>query len=241
MRGGKAWGDLCARSYLLCSTIALMDLVLALGIGAGFAAVAGVRAFVSLVLVLYASFALFASTPSHLILQISSWISLPVLTALLALAALECVLDKVDALGRPLNRAMVPVRAAVGAALFALAMVVQEPFVMRGPMSTWRHMTLPEGLPTLAPWLITGALIAGSVAVAKAVLHPSGAAENGASITSSSFREDLVVAVGSFLGSLFLLPLFFVPVLLVAALLFRYYRLGGRRGTRLRGLGVLVG
>lgn len=52
-----------------------------------------------LILALYASFALFVSTPSYLILQVSSWISLPVLAALLALAVLECVLDKVDTLG----------------------------------------------------------------------------------------------------------------------------------------------
>ena len=79
-------------------------------------------------------------------------------------------------------------------------------------------MTLPEGLPPLAPWLILGAVIAGVVAMTKATLRPPArTASAGVSLTFLSFVEDLVAFVGSLLGVLYV-PL--VPFLLVAFLLF---------------------
>ena len=132
---------------------------------------------------------------------------------------LECVLDKFAALERPLNRAMVPVRAAAGAVVFA-AVVVLDPFVVRGPMSTWRHMRLPEGLSTLMPWLIVGAVIAaGVVAVLKAVLRPSGTAFVGVSSTALSFLEGLAALVGGilpFLGALLVAFLLLPSTLLIS-------------------------
>ena len=76
------------------------ELALALGIGIGFTRVAGMRAFLSLVL--YTSFTIFGHPP-HLFLQIC-----------------------------PLHLAMVLLRMAAGAVVFATVIAVRDPFEMRG-------------------------------------------------------------------------------------------------------------
>lgn len=129
-----------------------MNLLVGIGIGAGLASVAGVRAFVPLVAVLsIVVFSGFGSPPS-MFTQINNWLSLPVICVLLALVVLESVLDKFAALGPPLDRAMVSIRALSGAGVFAIASVewsLLDP--MLGPMSSGHFVTLPTGLPLLAP------------------------------------------------------------------------------------------
>jgi hypothetical protein len=86
------------------------------------------------------------------------------------------------------------------------------------------------------PWLLAGAAIAGAVAVAKVLLRPPAkAASTGVSPTFLSVFEDVVALVGGILG--FFVP--FVSVLLVAFLLFFYYRVRRRRGRKFGGLRIL--
>lgn len=136
---------------------------------------------------------------------------------LAALAVLEIVLDKIQPAQRVLNMAMIPVRAFAGGLLF-----------------TWAAgADLDIGS---LPWLAVGAAIAGAVAVLKVVFRPgSGSGSAGVSAVSLSVFEDVVAAVGSLLG--FFVPL--VSLLLVAFLLFFFYRIRKRRGRRYGGLRIL--
>jgi hypothetical protein len=131
---------------------------------------------------------------------------------------------------------MVPVRALSGAALFAIAVVDRDPSTLPGPMSTFRAVTLPNGLSTLALYLVAGAVIACAVAVLKVVLRPPAKVESsGVSTRFLSICEDLMGLVGGVLG--LFVP--FVPLLLVAFLLFFYYRVRRRRGRKFGGLRIL--
>jgi hypothetical protein len=174
---------------------------------------AGVRAFLPLALAaLFAALGLFAPPVTYADPG-GWWIAVGVLAGL---AAVEIVLDKIPALDRAFNYAMVPVRAASGAVLFAAL--------------------APAVSPELVPWLVAGAVIAGVVAVAKVLLRPPAkAASAGVSPTFLSFSEDVVALVGGALG-------FFVPylsLLLVAFLLLFYYRVRRRRGRKYGGLRIL--
>jgi hypothetical protein len=191
----------------------LMEILLALGIGIGLSSMAGVRAFLPLALAaLFAALGLFAPPVTYADPG-GWWIAVGVLAGL---AAVEIVLDKIPALDRAFNYAMVPVRAASGAVLFAAL--------------------APAVSPELVPWLVAGAVIAGVVAVAKVLLRPPAkAASAGVSPTFLSFSEDVVGLVGGALG-------FFVPylsLLLVAFLLLFYYRVRRRRGRKYGGLRIL--
>ena len=136
---------------------------------------------------------------------------------LAGLAVVEIVLDKVPALDRAFNYAMVPVRAFAGAMIFTAAL----------------GFDLDTGS---LPWLAVGALIAGAVAVAKVLLRPPAKAASAAvSPIFLSFFEDVVGLVGSVVGVF--VPL--VPLLLVAFLLFFYYRVSRRRGRKFGGLRIL--
>jgi hypothetical protein len=129
-------------------------------------------------------------------------LSLPVICVLLALVVLECVLDKFAALGPPLDRAMVPIRALSGAAVFAIASVewrLLDPMV--GTMSSGHFVTLPTGLPLLVPYLVAGAVIAGAVAMLKAqATRPAGVTPGMTPASRSrvlgSFLGDTVIVVG---------------------------------------------
>jgi hypothetical protein len=86
------------------------------------------------------------------------------------------------------------------------------------------------------PWLAAGGVIAALVAVLKVVLRPSAkAASAGVSPAFLSFFEDVVALVGGALG--FFVPL--VPLVLVAFLLYFYYRVRRRRGRKYGGLRIL--
>jgi hypothetical protein len=189
-----------------------MEILLALGIGIGLASVAGVRAFVPLGLA-----ALFAAVGGSLVLpyeETGGWIVAGILAGL---AVLEIVLDKIRALERVFNYAMIPVRAASGALLFTAALAF-------GPNTG------------SVPWLVAGAVIACLVAVLKVALRPSAStASAGVSPTFLSVFEDLVGILGGALA--FFVP--YLPVLLVAFLLFFYYRVKKRRGRKFGGLRIL--
>ncbi len=213
-----------------------METLLALGLGIGLASVAGIRAFLPLVAVL--SIVLFAGfgNPPFPFTQINDWLSLPVIVALVVLLVLESTLDKLSPLERSLNWTMVPVRAVSGAAVFAIMIVDRDPSALSGPMSTFRAVTLPGGLSTLAPYLIAGAVIAGAVAVLKVVLRPPArVASSGVSTRFLSVAEDVVALVGGIVGAL--IPL--VPLFVVGFLLFFYHRIRMRRGRKYGGLRIL--
>ena len=206
-----------------------MELALAISLGVGLASVAGVRAFVPLALAALVYVSLAASDPPNALLPILA-LGVPAVAALFVLAVLECAGDKSAAFARPLNWVMLPVRAVAGAVLFAAAMLVQGP-------PTLSSLSLSEALPTLAPWLAVGAVVAGVVAVLKVLLRPSGTSSAGVSPTFLSFSEDLVALVGGLLAVF--VPFVPLALVLVAFLLYFFYRLKRRRGRKYGGLRIL--
>ena len=192
-----------------------VDIVLWASIGAGLASVAGVRAFVPLAL--YALFAQlgFIVPPDILGLQ-TGW---DVVGVLGALAVLEILLDKVRALDPAFGYIMIPIKIVSGAVLFE---TMFEPGALLN-MSA-------------APGLVAGAGIAALVAVLKVTLRPTaGTASAGVSTAFLSGIEDVVAVVGSAVG--LFIP--FVPLLLVAYLLFFFNRIRKRRGRKYGGLRIL--
>jgi hypothetical protein len=194
-----------------------MEILLAVGIGIGLASVAGVRAFVPLALAaLFAALGLFAPPSPYVDVGGGGW-WWSAFGVLAGLAVVEIVLAKLAALDRAFNYAMVPVRAFAGAMLFTAAL----------------GFDLDTGS---LPWLAAGGLIAGVVAVARVLLRPSAkTASAGVSPAFLSFFEDIVALVGGALGCF--VP--YLPLLLVAFLLFFYYRVRRRRGRKFGGLRIL--
>lgn len=195
-----------------------MEILLALGIGIGLSSVAGVRTFLPLALAaLFAALGLFEPPSSFVDVGSDGWWWWSVFGALASLSVLEIVLDKVRAVERAFNIAMVPLRAVSGALLFTAAL----------------GFDLDTGS---APWLIAGATIAGAVAVAKVLLRPlAKRASAGVSVAFLSFFEDVVGLVGGAVG--FFVP--YLPLLLVAFVLLFYYRVRRRRGRKFGGLRIL--
>jgi Domain of unknown function (DUF4126) len=193
-----------------------MELALALGIGIGLASVAGVRAFAPLALAaLFAALMLFEPPSPYVDVGGDGWWTS--FGALAGLAVLEIVLDKIRGFERVFNYVMVPVRAASGGLLFTAAL----------------GFDLDAGS---TPWLVAGALVAGGVAVLKVVLRPAASTESaGVSTVSISVFEDLV----GILGGVLALFVPYLPVLLVAFLLFFYHRVRKRRGRKFGGLRIL--
>ena len=190
-----------------------MEIVL-IGIGVGLSSVAGVRAFLPLALAaLFSALGLFE--PSSPYVADGGW--WPVFGVLAALSVLEAVLDKIGGLERVFNVGMVPVRALAGGILFTAG----------------GGFAVDMGS---APWLVVGAVIAGVVAVLKVLLRPP--ATGGASGVSTSFLsliEDLVGLIGGAVA--LFVP--YLPVLLVAFLLFFFSRIRKRRGRKFGGLRIL--
>jgi uncharacterized membrane protein len=190
-----------------------MENLLAVGSGVGLSSVAGVRAYLPLALVgIFARLGLFELPETFDLL--SNWL---VIAALLVLAVVESVLDKIPALDTVLDVVQTPIRIVAGALLFSAA--------------------LEAGLGVEAiPELAAGGGIAGTVAVLKAVLRPpANAASAGVSAPFLSTFEDVVAVVGGILAVL--VPL--VPLLLVAFLLYFFYRVRRRRGRKYGGLRIL--
>jgi hypothetical protein len=191
-----------------------MEMLLAVGIGIGLASVAGVRAFLPLVLVgLFARLGLFALPAPFDLLD--DW---AVIGALAVLALLESGLDKVPALDSVLGYVQTPLRIVAGAVLFAAAF-------------------LQEGIDVGAiPELAAGGVIAGLVSVLKAILRPAAnAASAGVSVPFLSLVEDAVALLGAIIAVL--VPL--VPLALVAFLLLFFFRVRRRRGRKYGGLRIL--
>ena len=190
-----------------------METLLAIGSGVGLSSVAGLRAYLPLALVgIFARLGLF-DLPAPFDLLGNGL----VIAALLALALVESGLDKVPALDTVLDVIQTPIRIVAGAVLFSAA--------------------LEAGLDVGAiPELAAGGAIAGTVGVLKAVLRPpANATSAGVSAPFLSTFEDVVAVVGGILAVL--VPL--VPLLLVAFLLFFFYRVRKRRGRKYGGLRVL--
>lgn len=190
-----------------------MEILLAIGIGVGLASVAGLRAFLPLAIAgLFGLLGLFdIALPFGLITD-------PVvLAALFVLALVEIALDKVASLYRILNLAMIPLRVAAGAVLFAAA--------------------TGAGLDVAAaPDLVAGGAVAGAVAVLKVVLRPgSSASSAGVSPAFMSGFEDAAATVGGVVAVF----VAFVPLVLVAFVLFFFYRVRKRRGRKYEGLRIL--
>ena len=175
---------------------------------------AGVRAFTPLALAaLFAALGLFALPLPYVVVGGDGW-WWSVFGVLAGLAVVEVALDKLAVLEGGFNYAMVPVRVFAGAMLFTAAL----------------GFGLDAGS---LPWLAAGGVIAALVAVLKVVLRPS--AKTGVSPAFLSFFEDVVALVGGALG--YFVPL--VPLVLVAFLLYFYYRVRRRRGRKYGGLRIL--
>ncbi len=190
-----------------------MEFVLALGLGIGLASVAGLRAFLlPAVFALFAALGMFDLSASGV--AVNEWI---LFGGLAGLSVLEIVLDKIRAIERVFNWIMVPVRAASGALLVGLASA--------GGVSM-----------DAVPWLVAGGIVAGVVAVLKVLLRPPARdASSGVSTSFLSLIEDAVALVGGLIGTF--VP--FLPVLLVAFLLFFFSRIRKRRGRKFGGLRIL--
>ena len=189
-----------------------VEILLAIGIGIGLASVAGVRAFLPL-LVAFAFVALGLFTISDVAAGLEARLAI-VLGVLAGLSVLEIVLDKVKALERGFNLAMIPVRAVAGAFL-ASAAAPGAGFVV---------------------FLVMGAVVAGGVAALKVLLRPPArAVSSGVSASFLSLIEDVVALAGSLVG--LFVP--FLPVGLVGFLLFFYARIRRRRGRKFGGLRIL--
>ncbi|HZY64358.1 MAG: DUF4126 domain-containing protein [Actinomycetota bacterium] len=190
-----------------------METLLAAGTGAGLSSVAGLRAYLPLALVgLFARIGLFDLPAPFDFLD--NWV---VVVTLLILALVEGVLDKIPALDTAVDVVQTPVRIVAGAVLFSAA--------------------LEAGLdPAAIPELAAGGGIAGVVAVLKAVLRPpANVSTAGVSAPFLSGVEDVVALVGGIIA--ILVPL--ISLLLVAFLLFVFYRIRKRRGRKYGGLRIL--
>jgi hypothetical protein len=198
------------RCVIIAST---METLFAVGTGIGLSSIAGVRAYLPLVLVgLFARVGLFTlPAPFDLL---GTWL---IIGVLLVLAVLESGLDKIPALGPALNFVQTPMRVVAGAMLFSAA--------------------LEAGLGVEAiPELVVGGVIAGLVAVSKVILRPSAnAASAGVSMAFLSTLEDVVALLGGLTAVL--LPL--VPLAFVAFLLFFFFRVKRRRRRKYEGLRIL--
>ncbi len=190
-----------------------METLFAVGTGIGLSSIAGVRAYLPLVLVgLFARVGLFTlPAPFDLL---GTWL---IIGVLLVLALLESGLDKIPALDPALNFVQTPMRVVAGAMLFSAA--------------------LEAGLGVEAiPELVVGGLLAGLVAVLKVILRPSAnAASVGVSMAFLSTLEDVVALLGGLTAVL--LPL--VPLAFVAFLLFFFFRVKRRRRRKYGGLRIL--
>jgi hypothetical protein len=193
--------------------VCTMETLFAVGTGIGLSSIAGVRAYLPLVLVgLFARVGLFTLPAPFDLLE--SWL---IIGVLLVLALLESGLDKIPALDHVLNFVQIPMRVVAGAILFSAA--------------------LEAGLGVEAiPELVVGGVLAGLVAVSKVILRPSAtAASVGVSIAFLSTLEDVVALLGGLTAVL--LPL--VPLAFVAFLLFFLFRVKRRRRRKYGGLRIL--
>ncbi|MDQ3360409.1 MAG: DUF4126 domain-containing protein [Actinomycetota bacterium] len=205
-----------SRRLLSVTYNAGMEIVL-IGIGVGLASVAGVRAFLPLALVaLFSALGLFEPPSPYVDVGGDGW-WWSAFGVLAALSILETALDKIGGVERAFNVVMVPVRALAGGVLFTAG----------------SGFDVDAGS---APWLVVGALIAGVVAVLKVLLRPPATGvSSGVSTSFLSLIEDLAGLIGGAVA--LFVP--YLPVLLVAFLLFFFSRIRKRRGRKFGGLRIL--
>jgi hypothetical protein len=190
-------------------------------LGAGLATMAGLRAFLPLALTALFWQLGYLGPPEVLDLP-SGW---AIVGMLAALAVVEIVLDKLQTLDPIFSFVMILPRMAVGAVLFAVALAPDAVLAA-----------------SAAPGLAAGGVIAGVVAVLKAILRPSSKTPvSGVSTAFLSIFEDVVALVGCVLALLvpFIPFATLLPVVLVAFLLFFFYRIRKRRGRKYGGLRIL--
>ncbi len=194
-----------------------METLFAVGTGIGLSSIAGVRAYLPLVLVgLFARLGLFTLPGPFGLLD--DWL---VIGVLLVLALVETGLDKIPALDSVFDFVQTPLRIVAGAVLFAAA--------LQAGIS-------PDSFAELVPELAAGGGIAGLVAVSKAILRPpANVSTAGVSAPFLSLFEDVVALLGGVIAVL--VPL--VPLVLVALLLFFFFRVRRRRGRKYGGLRIL--
>lgn len=133
-----------------------------------------------------------------------------VLVVLFALALVEGFVDKAASLQAVSDIVMTPLRIASGAVLFAAA----------------TGAAVPE--------LVAGGVIAGVVAVSRILLRPA----SGGSGVSPAFLSGFEDAA-AFVGGVVAVFVAFLPVALVAFVLFFFYRVRKRRGRKYEGLRIL--
>ena len=208
---------MCGHASPLSYNVRTLEILLVLGIGVGLASVAGVRALLPLALAaLFAALGLLEPPSPYVDGGGDGW-WWSAFGVLAGFSVLEIALDKIRALDRAFNYAMVPVRAIAGGVLFAAAL----------------GFGVEAGS---APLLVAGAIIAGAVAVLKVLLRPSAKVEaSGVSTWFLSAAEDVVALLGGIVGAF--IP--FVPLIVVGFLLFFYYRVRTRRGRKYGGLRIL--
>ncbi len=188
-----------------------METFLLVGIGVGLASVAGLRAFLPLAIAgLFGVLGLFeVGLPFGLVTDPI------VLAALFVLALVEGFMDKVASLQTVSDVVMTPLRIASGAILFAAA--------------------TGAGLGAAAvPELVAGGAIAGVVALSRIMLRPA-SSSSGVSPAFLSAMEDAAAVVGGILAVF----VAFLPLALVAFVLFFFYRVRKRRGRKYEGLRIL--
>lgn len=193
--------------------IARMETLVAVGIGIGLSSVAGIRAYLPVLLVgLAALVGIFGLVAPFGVLD-----DRVAIIVLVVLAVLEIGFDKFRPLSSRVNILQTPIRIAAGAILFAIA--------------------LKAGLDAQAvPELVAGGVIAGAAAVLKLILRPSaGETSGGVSPAFLSSCEDATGLIGGIVAVF--VP--FVSLILVAFLLFFFYRVRRRRGRKYRGLRIL--
>ncbi|WP_119069179.1 DUF4126 domain-containing protein [Rubrobacter indicoceani] len=190
-----------------------MEILLAIGAAVGLAAVSGLRAFLPVGLVGLATTLGLYDLPA----PYDVFGQPVVLVALFVLAVIESVADRIPAIDRPSDIIALPLRMLAGAALFAAA-----------TGAGLDVSSLPE--------LVAGGVIAGAVASLKMVLRPpANVAAAGVSAPFLSSTEDVV----AFFGGIIALFVPLVSLLLVAFLLYFFYRVRRRRSRKYEGLRIL--
>lgn len=187
-----------------------MESFILIGLGLGLASLAGVRAFLPLLILGAAGGVLglfvFPDPLSPLGTPAVLWI-------LLGLSVAEGALDKVSSTVRILNVVQTPVRAAAGAVLVSALVGIEALLAVAG-----------------------GAVVAGLISTLKYVLRPPlGVVASGVSARFLSAVEDAVAAVGGAVAVF--APL--LPLILPVFLLYLYYRIRRRRKKKYQGLRIL--
>lgn len=194
-----------------------MGILVPVGIGVGLASVSGIRAFLPFAIVMIFAMAGMFEVPDSL----QQTQSLRVIGGLVALAVLEILLDKRKSLEPGLDVILTPIRAIVGALLFAVAFSISP---------------AAPSVPSVVPLLVAGGVIAGVIAIFKIFSRPSARGQSsGASHAFLSFCEDVVALAGGILAVF--VP--FVSLILVIFLLFFFRRIRKRRGRKFGGLRIL--